>query len=95
MQVASFTRRFAGAAVALSLCVSSTGAIAASTPSASNTTISPLVALSALGSDASRAALCGAAAAAAAGAAAVAQGAAQGCVLPVTDPAAAPPPLDQ
>ena len=48
-------------------------------------TASPMVALSLLASDASRAAVCGASAAAAAGAAAAAQGAAQGCVLPVTD----------
>ncbi|HVL39842.1 MAG TPA: hypothetical protein VM328_10680 [Fimbriimonadaceae bacterium] len=51
-----------------------------------------MVALSVLGSDASRAALCGsAAAAAAAGAIAGAQGAAPGCVLPVVD--VVPPPM--
>jgi hypothetical protein len=95
MQVASFSKKVAGAAVALALCTSSTGAIAASTPHASQSTISPLVALSALGSDVSRAALCGAS---------------QGCVLPasyqlayqdavppppVADPNAPPPPVEE
>ena len=93
MQLASISRKFAGAAAALALCASSTSAIAASTQhSADRSSISPLVALSALGSDASRAALCGASAVAAAGAAAAAQGAAQGCVLPAVD-AVAPPPV--
>jgi hypothetical protein len=93
MQLASFSKRFAGALAAVALCTSSTGAIAASTQAAHPVSISPLVALSALGSDASRAALCGASAAAVAGAAAAsAQGAAQGCVLPVVD-AAPPPPV--
>lgn len=88
MRSVSFSRKLTGAAVALALCTSSTGAIAASAPTAHQATISPLVALSALGSDASRAALCGAAITAAASAAA--QAAQQGCVLPVAD--AAPPP---
>jgi len=75
----------------LALCTSSTGAIAASTQhTVQQASISPLVALSALGSGASRAALCGASAAAVAGAAAASQGAAPGCVLPVVD--AVPPP---
>jgi len=91
MQMATVSRRFAGALAAIALCTSSTGAIAATSQSARTVAVSPLVALSALGSDASRAALCGASAAAAAGAAAVAQGAAQGCVLPVVD--AVPPPV--
>ena len=91
MQMASVSKRVAGAVAAIALCTSSTGAIAASAYAPAPDSISPLVALSALGSDASRAALCGASAAAAAGAAAVAQGAAQGCVLPVLD--AAPPPV--
>ena len=91
MQTASVSRKFAGALAAIALCTSSTGAIAATAQTPGYGSISPLVALSALGSDASRAALCGASAAAAAGAAAVAQGAAQGCVLPVVD--AAPPPV--
>ena len=93
MQSASFSRKFAGALAAFALCTSSTGAIAASTQQvAQQMTVSPMVALSLLASDASRAAVCGASAAAAAGAAAAAQGAAQGCVLPVAD-ATAPPPV--
>jgi len=91
MQSASFSKTFAGAVAALALCTSSTGAIAASTQhSVQQASISPLVALSALGSGASRAALCGASAAAVAGAAAASQGAAPGCVLPAVD--AMPPP---
>ena len=91
MKSASVYKKFAGGLVALALCTSSTGAIAASAQHAvSQSRITPLVALSALGSDASRAALCGASAVAAAGAAAAAQGAASGCVLPVVD--AVPPP---
>lgn len=95
MRMTSVSRKFAGILAALALCTASTGAIAASSRQASNDAgLSPLIALSALGSDASRAALCGASAVAAAGAAAVSQGAAQGCVLPVMDQAAtAPPPL--
>ena len=91
MQSASFSKAFAGAVAAMALLTSSTGAIAASTQhTVSQPSISPLVALSALGSGASRAALCGASSVAAAGAAAAAQGAAPGCVLPVVD--AVPPP---
>jgi len=91
MQSASFSKTFAGAVAALALCTSSTGAIAASTQhTVQQASISPLVALSALGSGASRAALCGASAAAVAGAAAASQGAAPGCVLPAVD--AMPPP---
>ncbi len=90
MQLASNSRKFSGALVAFALITSSTGAVAASTPTSQPSSISPLVALSALASDSSRIALCGAAAAAAAGAAA-AQSAAPGCVLPVVD--AAPPPV--
>lgn len=78
----------AGFLAAVALCTSSTGAIAASTSSLQQAGLHPLIALSALGSDASRAALCGAAAAAAAGAAMAAQAPAQGCVLPIVD---APP----
>lgn len=89
MQVPCISKKFAGAMAALALCTSSTGAIAASTHSVPQASVSPLVALSAIGSDASRAALCGASAVAAAGAAAAAQGAAPGCVLPAVD---APPP---
>lgn len=91
MQLVSISRKFGGGLVALALCASSTGAIAASTQhTAYQAGISPLVALSAIGSEASRAALCGASAVAAAGAAA--QGAAPGCVLPAVD-AAPPPPV--
>ena len=91
MQSASISKTFAGALAALALCTSSTGAIAASTQhSVRQASISPLVALSALQSSASRAALCGASAAAIAGAAAASQGAAPGCVLPAVD--AVPPP---
>ncbi|MEO8548080.1 MAG: hypothetical protein ABI422_06910 [Sphingomicrobium sp.] len=105
MQFSSISKKFAGGLVALALCTSSTGAIASSVHVPSQASISPWVALSALGSDASRTALCGAAAAAAAGAAAVAQGAGPGCVLPVVDsgspvvsealppPPVAPPPV--
>lgn len=90
MQVASLSRKIAGTLAAFALCASSTGALAASGPLAGAPSISPFVALSALGSDASRAALCGSAAAAAVGAAAAAQATpGQGCVLPVVD---APPP---
>ena len=93
MQLASYSRKFGSALVALALCASSTGAIAASTQHTGyQASIRPLVALSAIGSEASRAALCGASAVAAAGAAAAAQGAAPGCVLPVVD-AAPPPPV--
>jgi hypothetical protein len=92
MQLASNSRKFSGALAAFALITSSTGAIAASTPTPHPSSISPLVALSALASDSSRVALCGAAAAAAAGASAT-QGANPGCVLPVVDPAAAPPPV--
>ena len=91
MQSASISKTFAGAVAAMALLTSSTGAIAASTQhKVHQASISPLVALSALGSGASRAALCGASSVAAAGAAAAAQGAAPGCVLPVVD--AVPPP---
>jgi hypothetical protein len=77
-------KKFAGAVAAVAMATSSTGAIAATTPVAHGS-ISPLVALSALGSDASRAALCGASVAAAASAAMSQAGPAQGCVLPVAD----------
>jgi hypothetical protein len=92
MLSASNSKKFVGALAGLALCTSSTGAIAASTHSSNQPAISPFVALSALGSDASRVALCGAAATAAAGAAAIAQaGPQQGCVLPVVDQALPPP----
>jgi hypothetical protein len=94
----SRTKPFAGAAVALALCFSPTMATAAT--SAPVQSISPLVAVSVFGTQASAEAVCNSAtAAAAAGAAAVAQGQA-GCVLPATDlppPVAqnAPPPIAQ
>jgi len=96
MQSASMSKKFAGALAALALCTGSTAAMAATptfqTASAQSGLISPLIALSALGSGASHAALCGAAAVAAAGSAAATQGATQGCVLPAVD-AAPPPPV--
>ena len=85
MQLGSCSKKFAGVLCAFALCTSSTGAIAAAAPSQS--TVSPFVALSALGSGVSAAALCGSSTVA--GAAAVAQGAAQGCVLPAVDAGAA------
>ena len=95
MQSAGLSRKFTGALAALALCTSSTGAIAASThQTVQQAGISPLVALSALASDASAAALCGASAVAVAGAASAAQGAAPGCVLPVVDAVAPPPVVD-
>ena len=89
MHLSSF-KKITVAISAVAMCASSTGAIAST--SYSQASISPLVALSALGSQASRIALCGSQAAAAAAAAATAQGAPAPCVLPVTD-AAAPPPM--
>lgn len=81
---------FAGAVTALALCLSPTMAAAATTAPVQS--ISPLVAVSVFGTQASAAAVCNpATAAAAAGAAAVAQGQA-GCVLPATD---LPPPVAQ
>ena len=77
------SRRIVGALLGCALCFSSTAAGAASTVSAPS--LSPLVALSAFGTQASASAVC------AAGAASVsaAQAPAAGCVLPVVD---APPP---
>ncbi len=86
MQLGCRSKKFAGVLSALALCASSTGAIAASAPH--QTAISPFVALSALGSGVSAAALCGSSAVA--GAAAIAHGASPGCVLPAVDPAAPP-----
>jgi hypothetical protein len=74
---------------ALALCVSPTGAIAAPTASYRPVAINPLVALSALGSPASRTALCGSSAAAAAGTVVAGQGV-PGCLLPLAD---LPPPV--
>lgn len=85
-------RMVVGALAGVALLATPAGAVAAAVPDRPPPAINPLVALSALGSDASRAALCGASLAAAAhvsansSVAAVAQGApTQGCVLPVVD----------
>ncbi len=76
--------------VAFALCASPAFASAAAVAAPAQT-ISPMVALSIFGSQASAAALCGSSATAtAASAAATAQAPAGGCVLPVVD---APPPL--
>lgn len=92
---ASNSKKIAGFLAALALVTSSTGAMAAAPQPAA---ISPFVALSALGSEVSAAALCGSSTAA--GAAAASQGANQGCVLPAVDQAppqpvaeTPPPPL--
>ena len=97
----NIVRPMAGVVVGMALCFSSTVAAAASVPAASApfASISPFVALSAYGTMQSREAVC-ATAVGAAGVAAAAEGQApaQGCVLPVLDPAApvvvdtAPPP---
>jgi hypothetical protein len=85
-------KTFAGASVALALCLSPTMAAAAT--SAPVQSISPLIAVSVFGTQASAQEVCNpATAAAAAGAAAVAQGQA-GCVLPAVD-VAPPPPVVQ
>lgn len=82
-------RIFAGSAAAFALCMSPTMAAAATSAPAHS--ISPLVAVSVFGTQASAQEVCNPAiGAAAAGAAAVAQGQA-GCVLPATD--APPPPV--
>lgn len=80
--------KFFGSALALALCASPSMAAASMVPVQS---ASPLVAVSAFGTQASAQAVCtnSASAAAAAGAAAIAQGQ-TGCVLPALD--AAPPP---
>ena len=75
--------------VAVALCASP--ALAAASTAAPAQSISPMVALSIFGSQASAAALCGSSASTtAASAAATAQTPAGGCVLPVVD---APPPV--
>ena len=87
----NIVRPIAGVVVGMALCFSSTVAAAASVPAASApfASISPFVALSAYGTMQSREAVC-ATAVGAAGVAAAAEGQApaQGCVLPVLDPAA-------
>lgn len=82
------TKRMTALGVALALCASPSFASAAA--SSAPAQISPMVALSIFGSQASAAALCGSAATAAASSSAAAQAPVGGCVLPVVD---APPPL--
>lgn len=86
MQFSGFSRKFTGAALAIALCATPATAAGAVFPTQS---ISPLMAVSAYGSQASAQALCGSAVTAAAGAAAAAQPR-PGCVLPVAD---VPPPV--
>jgi hypothetical protein len=81
-------KSFAGAAAALALCMSPTMATAATT--APLQSVSPLVAVSIFGTQASAQQVCNPATAAAAAGAAVAAQGQSGCVLPATD--AAPPP---
>lgn len=86
----SVTRLMTTCGVAAALCASPALASAAAV-SAPAQTISPMVALSIFGSQASAAALCGSSATTvAAGAAVAAQAPGTGCVLPVID---APPPV--
>jgi len=80
-------KNFAGAALGVALCFSSTVASAAAVPVAPMS-ISPFVALSAYGTMQSRSAVCATAVGAAGAAAAVEGQPAAGCVLPVLDPAA-------
>lgn len=84
-------RRVTAFLASAALLLSSTAAGATVTVSSASTAISPWAALSAFGTQASRASLCGATAAVA-GAAAAAQAVPgqPGCVLPVVD---APPPI--
>lgn len=98
--MSSRSKPFATALLAGGLLFSSIAASAAPLAT-SSAPVSPWVALSAFGSEASQASLCGAAAAIAAQGAAVVQGAPgqPGCVLPVVDqvpvappPSAVPPP---
>ena len=84
----SVSRKVTAFGVALALSTSPAFAAASAVPAQQ---ISPMIALSIFGSQASAAALCGSSATAAtASAAATAQAPAGGCVLPVVD---APPPL--
>lgn len=87
--------KLASVAAALAMCLASTSAAAstglrASAAVSSPSSISPLIALSALGSQASRSALCGAAVTSAMGAAAVQTPGTPGCVLPMLDTPVAP-----
>ena len=82
--------RLTSIGVAIALCATPALASASAVQSAP-TPISPMVALSIFGSQASAAALCGSAAASAAASSAAAQAPGAGCVLPVVD--APPPPV--
>lgn len=81
--------KFIAFCAAAALCAGPSFA-SASTASTTPSQISPMVALSIFGSQASAAALCGSAATTAASSAATTQAPVGGCVLPVVD---APPPL--
>lgn len=83
----SVSRRITALGVAISLC---SGPAFASAAAPAPTQISPMVALSIFGSQASAAALCGSAVTTAASTAAASQAPGGGCVLPVVD---APPPV--
>ena len=90
MQRMGIARKFAAMAAAIALCATPT--IAHASTAASAQSISPLVALSVFGTQASAQAVCGSAAteAASAAAATAAQGQ-PGCVLPAVDTPATPP----
>ena len=104
MHSASVLKKLFGALAGAALCATSTGVLAAATHATRPQSISPLVALSALGSEASRAGFCSAAVAAGAAVVAAQNTSSQGCVLPVVDqtpvapvsevlpPSPAPPP---
>ena len=86
------SRKLAGMAAAIALCATPT--IAHASTAASAQSISPLVALSVFGTQASAQAVCGTASTAAAGtAAATAAQTPPGCVLPAVD--APPPPVGE
>ena len=105
MRMPISSKHWVNAAVAVSLMVVPTFASAATVSATAPQAVSPVVALSFLASDTSRAALCGAAGANAAAAAAVTAAATtttqadpvRGCVLPAVDavPVAAPLPAAQ
>lgn len=84
------SRKMTAIGVAFALCASPAFASASAVPTAP-AQISPMVALSIFGSQASAAALCGSAATSAAASSAATQAPGAGCVLPVVD--APPPPL--
>lgn len=86
----NFPRKLTAFCVAVALCASPALA-SASAASAPVPTISPMVALSIFGSQASAAALCGSSAMTAASATVTAQAPAGGCVLPVVDVPTPPP----